>query len=339
MPPISPTTPGAGSTDVVTPFADLFSGSTFGSTGTTGSTTTTGIGSTLGSLTGISLAPSALLNPAPTTTPATSPTTTVAPTVVQPNRTTTVSPSISLDTASGNSTPVTVSPTPATGAANASSDAATNAAAKKMLDGVDAELASRLGSKYQAPTNQKERVALVAQVANSLSGAEKTAFLNKIGGLGKEFGVNFGQPSLVTSSANLTTAQKEIQAALYSEFQTGKAFTKGGSTPAASPTTPSVAPTSTTGVASSGRRQSAEVQDLLASIRAENRDQTRARIASWEYSANNTGDNRISDTEMAQASTKGGGTNVGEWIRRDLGLSRPTIDELTDRLRTEARAS
>jgi hypothetical protein len=221
---------------------------------------------------------------------------------------------ISLETANGTSSPVVTTTKQTVGAANASDDAATNASAKKALDTVDAELASKLGSKYTAPATQQDRVKLVAQVANSLSGAEKTAFLNKIGAAGKDFGLNFGQPSISTSGANLSTAQKQIQAALYTEWQTGKPFSKDVAS-----TTPTTADTkkSTPDTAASGKpntegtalsnpelRQGAKNIIAMVKARGENTAAVRAYFAGFDAN----GDGKLSEMEMIAA---GGGGQDG----------------------------
>jgi hypothetical protein len=257
------------------------------------------------------------VTPAPTNTPTT-------PTVAS-------TPTITLDTGSG-STPVQVTNPQTTGAANASDDPATNAAAKKMLESVDAELAARLGSKYKAPSNQQERVKLVAEVANSLKGAEKTAFLNKLGALGKDFGLNFGQPSIVSSTANLTAAQKQIHDALYTEFQTGKAFSKSdsGSTPAA--TTPT--PDTRTGSYVPSPKITQGALDLMATVRTETREQTRARIAAWDIDGNG----KLDRDKMELYN--GAGVEATRWDDiQGHRLDEPghnSIDAVTDELRRRA---
>jgi hypothetical protein len=174
---------------------------------------TTGFGGTEGFVSIPVPAPLTQTIPA-TSTPATTATTPAAST-------------ITLDTANGSTAVQTTTTTKqVVGAANASDDAATNASAKTMLDSVDSLVKSKSGSSYTAPATQQERVNQIAKIANGLSGTEKTAFLEKLGALGKDFGLNFGQPSISISTDKLTTAQKQIQAALYTEWQTGVPFSK-----------------------------------------------------------------------------------------------------------------
>jgi hypothetical protein len=273
----------------------------------------------------------AATSPAPSQTQATTATATPA-----------AQPSISLDSDSG-STPVTVTTRQAVGAANASNDAATNASAKRSLDGVDALNAQQLGASYKAPATQQERVAQVAQVANSLKGAERTAYLNKVAEFGRPFGLNFGQPSIVASTANLTADQKQIQAALYTEFVTGKPFSKdvqtttAGTTAAAtSASAPATTASSTASSASTGSGVPADAtlhedsKEVLARVTTETREQTRARVASWDTNGNG----RIDQLELASAV----GPFARNWDNKGNTLDRQSnrVDAIADELRRRA---
>ncbi len=286
--------------------------------------------------------------------PVSAPKTTVVPAATTGNAAAPVdepAPStISVETGTnGNSSAVSVTTKQVVGAANASDDAATNAAAKKTLDGVDAELASKLGSKYAAPATQQDRVKLVAQVASSLNGAEKTAFLNKIGALGKDFGLNFGQPSISTSTDNMTTAQKQIQAALYTEWQTGKPFSKDVKSTDTSTQTQTNSQTDATksgddsdseleGTPLAGAELSQGALNIVATVKSLGFD--RAAVRNYFASQDTSGDGKLSETELIKVD--GQGVDAVTWNtyqQRSLMSKKgeTSVDQVTDRAIAEAK--
>jgi hypothetical protein len=258
---------------------------------------------------------------------------------------------ISVETGTnGTSTPVSVTTTKqVVGAANASDDAATNAAAKKALDAVDAELASKLGSKYAAPATQQDRVKLVAQVVSNLNVAAKTAFLNKIGALGKDFGLDFGQPSISTSTDKMTPAQKQIKAALYTEWQTGQPFSKDVKSTDTSTQTQTNSQTDATtskddsnseleGTPLAGAELSQGALNIVATVKSLGFD--REAVRNYFAAQDTSGDGKLSETELIKVD--GQGVDAVTWNsyqQRTLMSSRGTtsVDQVTDRAIAEAK--
>lgn len=215
----------------------------------------------------------------------------------------------------------------------------TQQSAAQMLSNVDATLAKYQGANAKAPANHQERVKAVAQVANGLKGAEKTAFLEKIQSQGKEFGMNFGQKSIDDKSAfgKLDGEHQAVNLQLQEEAKTGnkagettKMVANGrlGLRPQAEKkeATPQ-------GVANT-KGMSDDVADLLTRINQQTAEETRAMVAGWDATA----DSRIAGTEV----TAHEGGNVGTWsdMKRALrghndGLS---VNDMTKMLREKAAA-
>jgi hypothetical protein len=255
------------------------------------------------------------------------------------NGTTTNASPIEVDVGTGNQRTTTQAVNVgATGAANASTNASTNASAKKMLTDVDALLASKSGSGFKTPTNQAERTKAVAAVASKLSGAEKKEFLSQLKTLGKDFNLNFGQPTIVTSGP-LDESHQAIHDALAIEQQTGKAWTPTvkAETPAATKTE---APAATKeeddspGVASRLQSLPQEVQDFVATIKGQSRAATREMVASWDLSGNDkVGPSEITGKNSATVASWEG---FGKGSKRTETIS---VDAMTDRLRKAAEAT
>jgi hypothetical protein len=258
---------------------------------------------------------------------------------------------ISLETGNGATNQVTTTNKQVVGAANASDDAATNADAKKALENVDAELASKLGSKYTAPTNQQDRVKLVNQVANGLSGNEKTAFLKKIGVEGEKYGLNFGRPEIKNSTANLTPAQKQIQAALYTESQTGKPYskdvastgtdTKNQDTKKPATDTAASGKTNTGGTALPDSELRQGAKNIVAKVKSLGSD--RAAVREFFAAQDTNNDGKLSEMELITAGGGGeDGVDAVRWNTTNQRALMPekgvavSIDQVTDRAITES---
>jgi hypothetical protein len=215
---------------------------------------------------------------------------------------------------------------------NLSANSATNTSAKKMLADVDAKLAQYQGSAYKAPAHQGERAKAVAAVADSLTGAKKTAFLAEIKALGKDFGLNFGQTSIddKTAFSKLDASHQAVNIALQKEAKTGQVATDAAVATTKTDTSSSIvsnakAADTTPGVPAAEADRPNEVKDMLASMRSKSRAEVGAIVAGWDIFK----DGRINGGDL----TLRAGTVIGAWkefsdLKEGTGS---TIDKVADR--------
>jgi hypothetical protein len=203
--------------------------------------------------------------------------------------------------------------------------------ANQMLADVDATLAQYGG---KAPANHQERVKAVAQVADSLKGAEKTAFLQKIQAQGKAFGMNFGQKSIDDKSAfgKLDAEHQAVNLLLQNEAKGGQQKSDGST--ASKKPSPEKKQATQEGVASAKEGMSDDVADLLERVKGQSEQETREMVAGWDA----TGDGRIAGAEV----TGFNGADVSSWgdMKQAMkghskGLS---VDDMTTMLREKAAA-
>jgi hypothetical protein len=206
--------------------------------------------------------------------------------------------------------------------------------ANQMLADVDATIAKYQGANGKPPANHHERVKAVAAVADSLKGAEKTAFLQTIQAQGKEFGMNFGQKSIDDKSAfgKLDAEHRAVNLLLQNEAEGGQEKSDGST--ASKKPSPEKKQATQEGVASAKEGMSDDVADLLERVTGQSEQETREMVAGWDA----TGDGRIGGAEV----TSFNGADVSSWgdMKQAMkghskGLS---VDDMTTMLREKAAA-
>lgn len=204
--------------------------------------------------------------------------------------------------------------------------------ANQMLADVDATIAQYQGANGKPPVNHQERAKAVAQVASSLQGEAKTAFLQKIQAQGQKFGLNFGQKSIDDKSAfgKLDAEHQAVNLLLQEEAKGGQQKSQDV---VDSKNPDPQQKTTNEGVANTKKGMSDYDVDLLRIVAEQTPEETKEMVASWDVV--DGGDDRIGSVEVSQP-TK---TSVNSWGDKDTlkghdkGL---TIDEMTTMLRKQA---
>ena len=217
--------------------------------------------------------------------------------------------------------------------------AGTAQSANQMLGDVDATIAKYQGANGKPPANHQERVKAVAQIADGLKGAEKTAFLEKIQSEGKEFGMNFGQKSIDDKSAfgKLDAERQAVNQQLQKEAKGGlsgaekpKMVSNGrlGMKPA-----PEKKEATPQGIAST-KGMSEDVADLLTRVGQQTAEETRAMVAGWDGDGNGrTSASEVTVNNDMGVSTWGDMTKLTGTKSKDS-----SVDDMTKMLREKAAA-
>jgi hypothetical protein len=220
--------------------------------------------------------------------------------------------------------------------------AGTAQSANQMLGDVDATIAKYQGANGKPPANHQERTKAVAQIANGLNGAEKTAFLEKIQSQGKEFGLNFGQKSIDDKSAvsKLDAEHQAVNQQLEKEAKGSKSGIFGATQTKADSDKSGIFGTgkpkkeaTPQGVAST-KGMSEDVADLLTRVSQQTAEETRAMVAGWDGDGNGrTSASEVTVNNDMGVSTWGDMTKLTGTKGKDS-----SVDDMTKMLREKAAA-